>query len=64
MRDAETAKEVFVTNHGSLKRIDIEETITSLVVGRGLFTLMGDKWAMERKILTPFFHQDALKVLF
>ncbi|KAG0563350.1 hypothetical protein KC19_8G023700 [Ceratodon purpureus] len=61
MRDAETAKEVFVTNHGSLKRIDIEETITSLVVGRGLFTLMGDKWAMERKILTPFFHQDALK---
>lgn len=62
VRDPETAKEMFVTDHGSLKRIDLEETITSLVVGSGLFTLMGEKWATARKILTPFFHQDALKV--
>lgn len=38
--------------------------ITSVVVGRGLSILLGEKWAAERKILTPFFHQDALQVHF
>ena len=64
VRDPETAKEVFVNNHSSLKRTELEEKITTLVVGKGLFTLLGEKWATERKILAPFFHQDALKVWF
>jgi len=62
VRDPEIAKEVFVNNHKFLKRFFLEEMIIKQVLGAGLGSLFGEKWSTERRALTPFFHQDALKV--
>ncbi|KAG0625421.1 hypothetical protein M758_2G053800 [Ceratodon purpureus] len=61
VRDAEIAKEVFINNHTSLKRSEVEDKIIGQVVGTGLLIHQGEKWASERRQLNPFFHQDALK---
>ncbi|KAG0586563.1 hypothetical protein KC19_2G100300 [Ceratodon purpureus] len=61
VRDVELAKEIFINNHASLRRNEVDDKIITSVVGRGILVHMGQKWATERRQLNPFFHQDALK---
>lgn len=61
VRDPEIVKELMITNHDALKRSEYNTTV-SQVLGRGVLTSLGEKWITERRILNPFFHQDALKV--
>lgn len=62
VRDPEIVKELMITNHESLKRPQISDKIASVVAGKGLLIQRGEKWTIERRTATPFFHQDALKV--
>lgn len=61
VRDPEIAKEVFITNHASLGRY-LDDSFVARILGNGLLLLVGEKWTIERRIISPFFHQDALKV--
>jgi cytokinin trans-hydroxylase len=59
--EPEFAKQVFLTQNDSFTRPSVETFVTSEIVGRGVFTHEGPKWAIERRTLDPFFHTTALK---
>lgn len=62
VRDPEVVKELIITNHESMTRAWPDLQIFSVIVGKGLLSLVGEKWILERRTLSPFFHQDVLKV--
>jgi len=62
VRDPEIAKELFFSNSASLQWNPSRYWFAPLIVGKGMLTQAGEKWATERRIIGPFFHQDALKV--
>jgi cytochrome P450 len=62
VRDPEIVKELMITNHESLTRSELHQFF-SVVIGKGLLSLGGEKWILERRTINPFFHQDALKAM-
>lgn len=62
VRDPEIAKEVFITNHASMRRILPEDPFLTRLIGKGVLLHTGEKWVIERRTISPFFHHDALKV--
>jgi hypothetical protein len=64
VKEPEIAKIMFAAKYEDLKRSEIDNLLTSLIIGTGLFHWFGPKWAIERQTLNPFFHQQALKVIF
>lgn len=66
VRDPEIVKELIITNHESLTRAGVQagvQNLFSTVVGKGLLSLVGEKWTLERRTINPFFHQDMLKAM-
>ncbi|KAG0605545.1 hypothetical protein M758_9G067300 [Ceratodon purpureus] len=61
VRDPEIAKEVFITNHASMRRILPEDPFLTRLIGKGVLLHTGEKWVIERRTISPFFHHDALK---
>lgn len=61
VRDPKIVKELMVSNHESLTRLQSESQFLAEVVGKGLLTQVGEKWASERRTLGPFFHQKSLE---
>jgi cytochrome P450 len=42
----------------------IQFKFLSELMGKGLITTEGEKWALHRQIVNPAFHQEKLKVLY
>ena len=47
---------------GDFERSHLESFIVTALNGKGVHSLDGKKWAIDRQTLNPFFHQEALKV--
>lgn len=48
---------------GDFERSHLESFIVTALNGKGVHSLDGKKWAIDRQTLKPFFHQEALKVV-
>lgn len=59
--DPELIREIFCSKSELYEKIPAHPLIKQ-VEGEGLLSLNGDKWAQHRKIITPTFHMDNLKV--
>ncbi|KAG0557613.1 hypothetical protein KC19_11G143900 [Ceratodon purpureus] len=46
---------------GDFERSHLESFIVTALNGKGVHSLDGKKWAIDRQTLKPFFHQEALK---
>ncbi|XP_074360469.1 cytochrome P450 734A1-like [Apium graveolens] len=60
--DPELIREIFCSKSELYEKIQAHRLIKQ-VEGEGLLSLNGDKWAQHRKIITPAFHMDKLKLL-
>lgn len=59
--DPELIREVLLSRSEYFDRYESHPLIRQLE-GKGLVSLRGQKWAHHRKVLTPTFHMDNLKV--
>ncbi|XP_038984641.1 cytochrome P450 734A6 [Phoenix dactylifera] len=60
--DPDLIREIFVSRADSFERYESHPLVRQLE-GDGLVSLRGEKWAHHRKVLTPTFHMDNLKLL-
>ncbi|KAK1403558.1 Cytokinin trans-hydroxylase [Heracleum sosnowskyi] len=60
--DPELIREILCSKSELYEKIQAHPLIKQ-VEGEGLLSLNGDKWAHHRKIITPTFHMDNLKLL-
>ena len=59
--DPDLIREIFVSRADFFERYESHPLVRQLE-GEGLVSLRGEKWAHHRKVLTPTFHMDNLKV--
>ncbi|KAL4035603.1 hypothetical protein IC575_004306 [Cucumis melo] len=60
--DPDMIREIFATNSQYYEKNEAHPLVKQLE-GDGLLTLTGQKWALHRKIISPTFHVDNLKLL-
>ncbi|XP_074285601.1 cytochrome P450 734A1 [Silene latifolia] len=60
--DPELIREIFSTNAHSYEKYESHPLVRKLE-GNGLVSLNGDDWAHRRKIISPFFHLENLKLM-
>ncbi|KAG6658543.1 cytochrome P450 734A1-like [Carya illinoinensis] len=60
--DPNLIKDIFSSNSGLYEKIEAHPLVKQLE-GDGLLNLKGPKWAHHRKIITPTFHMENLKLL-
>lgn len=61
--DPDLIREVFCSKSEFYEKNEAHPIMKQLE-GDGLLSLKGEKWALHRKIITPTFHMDNLKVRF
>lgn len=59
--DPDLIREIFSTKSELYEKIEANPLVKQLE-GNGLISLKGEKWAHHRKIITPTFHMENLKV--
>ncbi|XP_048227488.1 cytochrome P450 734A1 isoform X2 [Ricinus communis] len=60
--DPDLIREIFTTKSELYEKIEAHPLVKQLE-GDGLLSLKGEKWAHHRKIITPTFHMENLKLL-
>ncbi|KAJ0985657.1 hypothetical protein J5N97_004013 [Dioscorea zingiberensis] len=60
--DPDLIREIFVSRSEYFERYEAHPLVRQLE-GDGLISLRGEKWAHHRKVITPTFHMDNLKLL-
>ncbi|KAG6539029.1 cytochrome P450 734A6-like [Zingiber officinale] len=60
--DPELIREIFLSNTDAFERYESHPLVRQLE-GEGLVALRGEKWAYHRKVLSPTFHAENLKLL-
>ncbi|XP_021860985.1 cytochrome P450 734A1 [Spinacia oleracea] len=60
--DPDLIREIFSTKSELYEKIEANPLVKQLE-GNGLISLKGEKWAHHRKIITPTFHMENLKLL-
>lgn len=60
--DPEMIREIFLSRSEYFDRYESHPLVRQLE-GDGLVSLHGEKWAHHRKVLTPAFYMDNLKVI-
>ncbi|CAD6239999.1 unnamed protein product [Miscanthus lutarioriparius] len=60
--DPDLIREIFLSRADHFDRYESHPMVRQLE-GEGLVSLRGDKWAHRRKVLTPAFHMENLKLL-
>ncbi|XP_022987685.1 cytochrome P450 734A1-like [Cucurbita maxima] len=60
--DPDMIREIFITNSHLYEKNEAHPLVKQLE-GDGLLTLNGPKWALHRKIISPTFHSDNIKLL-
>ncbi|XP_050215203.1 cytochrome P450 734A1 [Mercurialis annua] len=60
--DPDLIREIFTTKSEFYEKIEAHPLVKQLE-GDGLLSLKGEKWAHHRKIITPTFHMENLKLL-
>ncbi|URD85999.1 Cytochrome P450 [Musa troglodytarum] len=60
--DPDLIREIFLSRSDVFERYESHPLVRQLE-GEGLVSLRGEKWAHHRKVLTPTFHMDNLKLL-
>lgn len=60
--DPDLVREIFTTKAELYEKVEAHPLIKQLE-GEGLLSLKGEKWAHHRKIITPTFHMENLKLL-
>ena len=61
MADPDLIREIFLSRPDVFERYESHPLVRQLE-GEGLVSLRGEKWAHHRKVLTPTFHMENLKV--
>lgn len=61
--DPDLIREIFSSKTEFYEKIEANPLMKQ-VEGNGLISLKGEKWAHHRKIITPTFHMENLKVSF
>ncbi|KAM7264137.1 hypothetical protein ACFE04_001820 [Oxalis oulophora] len=61
--DPDLIREIFTSKSELYEKSDAHPLVKQLE-GDGLLSLKGEKWARHRKIITPTFHMENLKVIF
>lgn len=59
--DPDLIREIFVSRSEFFERYESHPLVRQLE-GEGLVSLRGEKWAHHRKVITPTFHMENLKV--
>lgn len=60
--DPDLIREIFTSKPESYEKVEAHPLVKQLE-GDGLLSLKGKKWALHRKIITPTFHMENLKLL-
>ncbi|CAK9329571.1 unnamed protein product [Citrullus colocynthis] len=60
--DPDMIREIFTTNSPFYEKNEAHPLVKQLE-GNGLLTLKGQKWALHRKLISPTFHMDNLRLL-
>jgi len=60
--DPDLIREIFASKSEFYEKIEANPLVKQLE-GNGLISLKGEKWAHHRKIITPTFHMENLKVI-
>ncbi|WOK97048.1 Cytochrome P450 [Canna indica] len=60
--DPDLIREIFLSRSDAFERYESHPLVRQLE-GEGLVSLRGEKWAHHRKVLTPTFHMENLKLL-
>lgn len=63
VRDPEILKELLITNHNSLERVELENMLIQQVIGPGLMNQEGEKWSSVRRMINPSFNQHTVKTM-
>jgi PHYB activation tagged suppressor 1 len=61
--DPDLIRDIFTSKSEFYEKIEAHPLVKQLE-GDGLLSLKGEKWAHHRKIITPTFHMENLKVSF
>ncbi len=59
--DPDLIREILASKPESYEKVEAHPLVKQLE-GDGLLSLKGKKWALHRKIITPTFHMENLKV--
>lgn len=59
--DPDLIREIFTSKSELYEKVEAHPLVKQLE-GDGLLSLKGEKWALHRKIITPTFHMENLKV--
>jgi len=62
--DAEHAKQILSNNFGFYTKTKPNESIMALLGKGGLVLMQGSEWARHRRVVSPAFTMDKLKVSF
>jgi len=60
--DPQLLKQLLLNNNGIITKGSAQLKKLSPLLGKGLLTTVGEEWALHRRIVSPAFHHDRIKV--
>lgn len=60
--DPKLVKEILLNKNGFATKNDFQLKGLTMLMGKGLVSTVGDEWSFHRRIVSPAFHHDRIKV--
>ena len=62
LSDPQLIKEVLLNKNGFNSKSDEQVRSLTALLGKGLVSTVGEEWSLHRRIVSPAFHHDRIKV--